>query len=119
MGYPTICPGPWYVMSPPRPVSYTSTPRERQHVVGRENVRAAAVATHAERQHVRMLDEQQHVADLPLAAIVDELLLQGQRLGVRTRCRDGGLQAAVSSQFSSARVTCAMNWSATAPSMMR
>ena len=45
----------------------------------------AAVAADAERQDVRMLEEQQHVADAAGAAILDERALQRERLGVRAR----------------------------------
>jgi hypothetical protein len=56
----------------------------RHEVVGRgENVRAAAVAAHAERDDVRMLDEQQQIADAPLAPLLDERPLQRERLAVR------------------------------------
>jgi hypothetical protein len=52
-------------------------------VGGRKNVRAAAVAAHAERQDVGMFEEEQRVADSASTAIFDEHTLQSERLGVR------------------------------------
>ena len=120
-----------------------------QVVVGRENVRPAAVAAHAEREDGRMLDQQQQIADRAGAPLLDERALQRERVGVRhqaeapdlegshrirsigrpadaarlgssdarrSRCSASGLSG---SQFSSCCLMCAMNWSATAPSMRR
>jgi hypothetical protein len=54
-----------------------------QRLAGGENVRSAAVAANAERQHVRMFDEEKKVVDATGAAILDEHTLQRQRVGVR------------------------------------
>ena len=47
-----------------------------------EDVRSAAVAPDPDSQDVRMLDEQQRIADATGAAILDERALQLERLGV-------------------------------------
>ena len=110
-------------MSPPRPVSCTSTPRDVKRVGCRENVRAAAVAAHAERQHVRMLEQQQQVVDAPGAPLFDERPLQreasayGTRPSRRTSTFAWRALAAAGSQFSSVCFRCDMNSSATAPSI--
>jgi len=54
-----------------------------QRFSGRENVRPSDFAADAERQHVRMLEEQQRVGDSSGAAIFDQRPLQGERIGVR------------------------------------
>ena len=60
----------------------------RQRFGCREDVTAAAVAAHAERQHVRMFDEQQQIADAVRAALFDERALQRERLGDTARGPD-------------------------------
>ena len=45
-------------------------------------MRAAAVAADAERQHVRMLDEEQEIANAAGLAILDERALHRERLSV-------------------------------------
>ena len=54
----------------------------RQRCSRREDVTAAAIATHAKRQHVGMLDEQQQIADPVRAPLFDERPLQRERLGI-------------------------------------
>ena len=54
-----------------------------QHLGRREDVRASAVAADTERQHVRMLDEQQQVADAVRSPILDERALDLERVRVR------------------------------------
>ena len=82
-----------------------------------------------------MLDQQQHVADRAAPAILDERTLKRQRVGVGHEAEPADFevvywgivgwiycvprQACAGSQFSSACLTCDMNSSATAPSMMR
>src|SRR5262249_48291177 len=56
-----------------------------QRVSRREHVRAAAIAAHAERQDVRVLDEQQAVVDAIRLAILDERALELERLAARHR----------------------------------
>ncbi len=53
----------------------------RQKLVARKNVGAAGVA--AERQHRRMLQQEEGVADAVLVACFDEQPLQFQTFGVR------------------------------------
>ena len=51
--------------------------------IGRgENMRSAAVASDAERQDVRVLDEHQQIADAAGLPILDERTLHGERVGV-------------------------------------
>ena len=59
----------------------------RERVRRRENVRASAVAAHAERQDVRMLDEEEQIADAPRAPVVHERALQRQRIGIRDQAK--------------------------------
>jgi len=54
----------------------------RQLCVGGEDVGAAAIAPYAERQHRRMFDKEQLVAELARAALLDQARLQVQRLAV-------------------------------------
>jgi hypothetical protein len=54
----------------------------RQRVGVREDVRSASVATNAEREHMRMLDKQQQIADAVRSPILDELALQRQPIGI-------------------------------------
>ena len=51
-----------------------------QQLIGRENVGAPRVA--AQREHGRVLEQQQHVADAPRGAQGDEFFLQAQRFAV-------------------------------------
>ena len=105
-----------------------------QRLGGRENVRSAAVAAHAERQDVRMLDEQQQIADAARAPLLDERALQRQRVGVRHEAEPPDLErvaqrvgaAPVYGRYArripvldARRLMCDMNSSATAPSMIR
>ena len=55
---------------------------------------AAAVAAHAEREHVRMLDEQQQIADAAGAPLLDERALQRERLGVRHEAEPADFECA-------------------------
>ena len=57
-----------------------------------EDVAAAAVAAHAKRQHVRMLDQQEQIADLAALPLFDERALERQRLGVGSAAQVGGLR---------------------------
>ena len=59
-----------------------------------EDVRAPAVASDAERQDRRMLDEQQHVVDPTGAALLDEGALQRERLGVRHQAEPPNVEGA-------------------------
>ena len=54
---------------------------------GREDVGPTAVAADAERQDVRVLDEQQEVAGVAGLARRDEIALQRKRLGVRHQAK--------------------------------
>jgi hypothetical protein len=54
-----------------------------ERVVCRENVRSTAVAADAQRQHVRVFDQQQRVVDALSAAIFDERALKRERVAVR------------------------------------
>jgi len=54
-----------------------------ERLVGRKNVRAAAVAANAERQHVWMFEEEQRIADPAGPTLFNERPLQRERLGVR------------------------------------
>ena len=100
----------------------------------RENVRTAAVAPHAKRQHVRMLEQQQQVVDAPRTTVLDERPLQREGVGVwhaseppdfdgshssTVTCTCRAAAAAAGSQFSSVCFRCDMNSSATAPSIKR
>jgi hypothetical protein len=58
------------------------TPR-RQLIEAGENVAAPAIAAHAERQHVWVLEKQQHVVDAVVLALIDEGTLKRQPLAVR------------------------------------
>ena len=53
-----------------------------QDVGAGPDVRSPAVALHAERQHMRMLDEQQDVVNPAGPPLLDELTLQRQGVGV-------------------------------------
>jgi len=46
-------------------------------------MRPPAVAADAERDHVRVLEQQQRVANRPRAPLVDKRALQRERLGIR------------------------------------
>jgi hypothetical protein len=50
---------------------------------GREDVRSPAIASHAERQNMRVLDEQQRVADPSGPTVFDQCALQRERVCVR------------------------------------
>jgi len=50
---------------------------------GRQDVRAPAVSADAEREDVRMFDENELIVDLIAAPLIDESALQGEGLGVR------------------------------------
>jgi len=54
-----------------------------QHGRCRQNVRASAVSPYTEREHVRMLCEEEDVADATRHALFDKRSLLGQRLGIR------------------------------------
>ena len=54
-----------------------------QPSLGRQNVPAPAVALHAEREHVRMLQQEQRVGNGAGLALLHERALQRQRLVVR------------------------------------
>src|SRR4051794_7537373 len=56
-----------------------------QNISRGENVRAAAIAAYAERQHMRVLEQQQRIGDAPGAAIFDERTLKVERLAIRHR----------------------------------
>jgi hypothetical protein len=49
-------------------------------LVSGQDVRPPAISAHAERQHGRMLDEQQQVLDRARLPLVDEPSLQGERV---------------------------------------
>jgi len=48
-----------------------------------ENVRAATVAADAERQHMGMFEQQQHLVDAAGPSLLDERALQRERVSVR------------------------------------
>ena len=60
----------------------------RKQLIAGEDVRAVSIA--AQREHRRMLEQQQRVADQVLLARGDDLLLDRQALPRRGRDRDGG-----------------------------
>ena len=115
----------------------------RERIRRREDVRAPAVAAHAERQDVRMLDEQQHVVDAIRRGAPRRARAAARAPRRTARGRDGGLRASdrafgysrdrdshdliatcrsgLASGPSSRAccLTCDMNSSATAPSMIR
>ena len=53
-----------------------------QQIGRRQNVRTAAITPHAERQDMRMLNEQQRVINRAAYPILDECALQGERIAV-------------------------------------
>jgi hypothetical protein len=55
----------------------------REQLAAREDMRAPAVALHPERQHMRMLHEQEHVVDMSRPTLLDQLALKRERLAVR------------------------------------
>ena len=75
-------------MSPPRSVSMKLDARARSSSGARQQVLHAAVA--AQRDHVRMLDQQQLVGDLAPLALLRQLALQRERVGVghAAECRE-------------------------------
>lgn len=77
----------------------------REKVGISEDVRSTAVAANAERQDVRVLDEQELVVNCSRLALVDERALQRQRLGVRDTPQATDDQTTFGSQFSSVRLT--------------
>ena len=102
--------------------------QRRQVVEARENVTAPAIAAHTQREDVRVLEQEQHVVQVILLALLDERPLKCQALRVRDDAEltdvqpsrhVRGRQACVGSQFSSLRLMCDMNSSATAPSINR
>jgi hypothetical protein len=54
-----------------------------ERLVGCENVGPPAVAANAERQDMRMFEEEQRVADPPRAPVFDQRSLERERLRVR------------------------------------
>ena len=54
-----------------------------QRLGRRENMRSAAAGARTERQHVRMLEEQQQVVDAARPPVVGERTLQRQRVAIR------------------------------------
>ena len=48
-----------------------------------QDVRAPAVSFYAERQHMRVLHEQEHVVEMSRLTLLDQLTLKRQRLAVR------------------------------------
>jgi len=69
-----------------------------------------AVAADAERQHVRMLDQKQDVADASVPAFLRQgRFLERQRLGVGHEAEPPDFRARFSSHVSIARLMCAMN----------
>ena len=54
-----------------------------ERVGGGEDVRASAVAAHAERHHLRMFEQQQRVGNAAGAAFFDQRALQRERVRVR------------------------------------
>ena len=110
--------------SPPRPVSHTSTPSAaRRSGVASTFDRAASLPA-AERDDVGMLEQQQHVPDLAGPPLLDERALQLERLAVGHAPQPADLEvlhlySSAGSNVSSCFLTTDMNWSATAPSMIR
>ena len=82
IGYPTSWPGPWYVTSPPRPVSNTATPAAERRSGSATMFVALAAGLDAERDHRRVLEQQQRVADPAGAPVFNELFLNLERLVV-------------------------------------
>ena len=56
-----------------------------QQLAAGEDVRAPAVAFDAEGQHMRVLHEQEDILDVPRSTLLNQLLLERQRLGVRNQ----------------------------------
>src|SRR5262249_18280805 len=90
-----------------------------QRVVGRENVRSAAVPADAERQDVWMFDEKQEIADAARPTVFPERARHLEPAAVRHQPEASNFYVTFGSQFSSERFTCDMNSSATAPSITR
>ena len=84
----------------------------RQYLGCRKDVGAPAVASHAERQNVRVLDQQQRIVDPIGFPVFHQRSLQFERFGVRHSPEPangkGPPYTAAGSQFSSARLTCDM-----------
>ena len=60
-------------------------PAISQKLAAGHDVRAPAIASDAQRQHMRVLHEQQDIVDVSRPALLDELALKRQRLGVRNQ----------------------------------
>jgi hypothetical protein len=95
-----------------------------EHVGRRHDVRPPAALPNAERQDMRMLEQEERVRNSVCPALVDERTLQLQRFAIWHPAKPTNVEWPQSytwdgSKFSIPFLTSAMNWSATAPSTRR
>src|SRR5690348_8823167 len=87
----------------------------------RDDMGTPTVALHSQRDHARMLQEQEQVGHAPGLALLHQLTLQAERAVVVDQAEASDVERAhytwLMSNVSRSCFTSAMNWSATAPSI--